>query len=93
MWTDTPLRLFDTQEDLTYLSSFGNSIITEISRLETVAADRAKGTFISSISHELRSPLHGVLGGIELLQGTQLDSFQEEMTTTIKMAGTTLLDT
>ena len=50
-------------------------------------------TFISSVSHELRSPLHGVLAGVELLQESNLNAFQEEMTTTISMAGKTLLDT
>lgn len=35
----------------------------------------------------------GILGGVELLQGTQLDVFQKDMTSTVKMAGTTLLDT
>lgn len=93
VWSDVPLRYFDQHEDLTYLAAFGNSIVAELTRLDTLAADRAKSTFISSVSHELRSPLHGVLGGLELLQETQLDAFQREMTRTIKMAGTTLLDT
>ncbi|CAD0042598.1 unnamed protein product [Aureobasidium pullulans] len=67
--------------------------MAELSRLDAIAADQAKATFISSVSHELRSPLHGVLAGVELLQESDLNNYQQEMTTTISMAGKTLLDT
>lgn len=93
VWSTSPFRVFDEQEDLTYLSAFGHSLMAELSRVETLAADRAKETFISSISHELRSPLHGILAGAEFLQDTKLSQFQEEMSHTILKAGRTLLDT
>ena len=93
VWSTSPLRIFDEQEDLTYLSAFGHSLIAELSRIETLAADKAKETFISSISHELRSPLHGVLAGVEFLQETELSLFQQEMSHMILKAGRTLLDT
>jgi hypothetical protein len=54
-WTTHPNRFFDTQEDITYLSAFGHSLRAEFSRIETTASDVAKGKFISSVSHELRS--------------------------------------
>lgn len=53
-WTLHANRFFDTKEDITYLSAFGHSLRAEISRIETVASDVAKGKFISSVSHELR---------------------------------------
>lgn len=87
------MRFFDPVEDITYLTSFAHSIVAELSRLETLASDTAKSTFISSMSHELRSPLHGVLAGIEMIQDTQLTSFQQEMAININVAGRTLLDT
>lgn len=93
VWTTTPLRYFDTIEDITYVSAFAHSMTAEISRLQTLASDKAKATFISSISHELKSPLHGVLAGAELLLETNLTRFQSEMTATVSMAGRTLLDT
>jgi signal transduction histidine kinase len=92
-WTLHANRFFDTKEDMTYLSAFGHSLRAEISRIETVASDIAKGKFISSVSHELRSPLHGILAGVELLQDTQLTPFQEEMSLSVALAGRTLLDT
>lgn len=93
LWDTTPLRHFDSSEDVTYLRAFSNSIMAEVNRLETMAADQAKSSFISSVSHELRSPLHGVLGGVEFLEESKLDSFQKDMARSIKMAGITLLDT
>lgn len=56
VWTKdtTGSRFFDQNEDVTYLSAFAHSLLAELSRLETAASDTAKGTFISSISHELR---------------------------------------
>ncbi|KAF2723364.1 hypothetical protein K431DRAFT_292738 [Polychaeton citri CBS 116435] len=93
VWNASPLRYFDQTEDITYLSAWSHSLIAELSRLETIAADKAKGTFISSISHELRSPLHGILAGVDFLQESELSAFQKEMAHTIGMAGRTLLDT
>jgi signal transduction histidine kinase/CheY-like chemotaxis protein len=92
-WNAAPHRFLDKAEDITYLAAFSNNLMAELSRLDAIAADQAKATFISSISHELRSPLHGVLAGVELLQESDLNNYQQEMTTTISMAGKTLLDT
>lgn len=93
VWSTSDMRYFDENENTTYLSTWGHSLMAELSRLETLAADKAKGTFISSVSHELRSPLHGMLAGVEFLQESPLDAFQQEMTHTINSAGRTLLDT
>lgn len=93
VWNSMPNRFLDAEEDVTYLASFGNSVMAELTRIDAVAADHAKAAFISSVSHELRSPLHGVLAGVELLQESTLDIYQAEMATTISLAGRTLLDT
>jgi len=61
--------------------------------LESKRADTAKSKFISSVSHELRSPLHGILGSVECLQDTELDTFQENLVHTVETCGKTLLDT
>ncbi|KAL3495026.1 CheY-like superfamily [Aspergillus germanicus] len=44
------------------------------------------------MSHELRSPLHGVLVNAELLQSTELDPAQRDMVTTVETCGEMLLD-
>jgi hypothetical protein len=56
VWTKASIssRFFDQHEDVTYLSAFAHSLRADLARIETAASDAAKGTFISSISHELR---------------------------------------
>ncbi|KAJ9627115.1 hypothetical protein H2203_003576 [Taxawa tesnikishii (nom. ined.)] len=93
IWNCFPNRFLDIEEDLTYMSAFGNSLMAELARLDAFAADQAKAAFISSVSHELRSPLHGVLVGAEFLHESNLDPYQKEMATAVSMAGKTLLDT
>lgn len=84
---------FSRAEDLSYLAAFGNSIMAEVARLDTIAVDRAKSDFISSISHKLRSPLHGIFASVEFLQDTAVDLFQNSMIDAIERCGRTLLDT
>ncbi|KAJ5181626.1 hypothetical protein N7449_011773 [Penicillium cf. viridicatum] len=92
-WTSQPTQVFSLAVDLSSVYAFGSSIMTEYSRVESVVADRQKGDFISSISHELRSPLHGVLAAAEFFGSTTLDQFQETLLDTINACGRTLLDT
>ncbi|KAJ5095199.1 hypothetical protein N7532_007490 [Penicillium argentinense] len=92
-WTPQPTRVFSRAVDLSSMFGFASSMMTEYSRVESVIADRQKGDFISSISHELRSPLHGVLAAAEFLGGTHLDKFQESLLETVNACGRTLLDT
>jgi signal transduction histidine kinase len=52
-------------------------------RLETAliaaqAADRTKAEFIARLGHELRTPMNGIVGMLELLRVTGLDSEQAE---------------
>jgi hypothetical protein len=93
VWSCDPMRVFTRDTELSYLAAFSNSVMAEIARLDTKLADAAKGDFISSISHELRSPLHGILGTLELLKETSIDHFQLSMMNTIETCGKTLLET
>jgi len=93
MWSRRAEQLIAAQDDLSYLRTFGQSIMHELERLDAVTNDQAKSTFIANISHEVRSPLHGILGSIEFLQETEIDAFQSSMITAMKSCGKTLLDT
>jgi signal transduction histidine kinase len=42
--------------------------MAEISRLLALVTSRKKVDFVSSVSHELRSPLHGILASVEFLK-------------------------
>jgi PAS domain S-box-containing protein len=46
-------------------------------REEALAASRAKSAFLATMSHELRSPLNGVIGMVDLLSATSLDERQK----------------
>ncbi|KAK5109264.1 hypothetical protein LTR62_007138 [Meristemomyces frigidus] len=91
-WTTDPSRVLD-HADLNYLAAFCNSIMADVSRIETSALSRAKSDFISSISHELRSPLHGILAGTELLRKPERSRTDDAMLDTIDSCGHMLLDT
>lgn len=93
IWTTQAGRLMSPENELPYLQAFGNSIASEVARLSAQKADRAKTTFIASISHELRSPLHGILGSVEFLRETVASSYQESLVSSIEICGKTLLDT
>jgi signal transduction histidine kinase/CheY-like chemotaxis protein len=55
------------------------------------AAVRTKREFLASISHEMRTPLNGVIGITDLLLDTQLDSEQRDQLNIIKSSGHSLL--
>lgn len=92
-FTNTPTRIFTDEGELSYLRAFGMLAMSETFRLEATLANKAKSDVLSSLSHELRSPLHGVILGVELLHDTQLDIFQGDVLHTVETCGRTLLDT
>lgn len=55
------------------------------------AGDRAKGQFLAMMSHEVRTPLNGIVGFTQLLGETALTPEQRDYTQTIRMSGETLL--
>ncbi|RAL05144.1 putative sensor histidine kinase/response regulator [Aspergillus ibericus CBS 121593] len=92
-WNTEETRVFSSSVELSSILGFGSSIMAECNRVESLISDRQKGDFIGSISHELRSPLHGILAAAEFLNGTNLDEFQGSLLETINACGRTLLDT
>jgi len=58
--------------------------MAEVSRLSALDASLMKVDFISSISHELRSPLHGILASVELIQDEgNMSDMQADLVNTI----------
>ncbi len=56
-----------------------------------MAADRAKSDFIAVMSHEMRTPLNGVLGLVDLLLKTKLDERQRRFAESAAASGEILL--
>lgn len=54
-------------------------------------AAKAKSIFLANISHDLRTPMNGVIGLSELLKGTKLDREQDEYVESIRVCADTLL--
>jgi len=92
-WTKDPIRILDADEDLAYLFAFCNNIMAEKARIDAKLADKMKGNFISSVSHELRSPLHGILASAEHLQDMSLGAAQDELINMINSCSRMLMDT
>lgn len=92
-WTNQPERIFTFENELTYISAFTNSIMAEIRRVDVEIAEKAKTNLVSSITHELRNPLHGILGTADILSDTVMNALQHGMVHTIESCGRTLLDT
>ncbi|KAJ5144281.1 hypothetical protein N7526_001789 [Penicillium atrosanguineum] len=93
IWTNEPDRIFTLEHELVYTSAFANSIMAEIRRVDVEVAEKAKTNLISSITHELRNPLHGILGTADILSDTAMNALQHGMVHTVESCGRTLLDT
>ena len=63
----------------------------ESARDKANAANDAKSNFLGVISHELRTPMNGVLGAAQLLSATRLESTQREYLSIIRNSGDNLL--
>ncbi|PYH67204.1 uncharacterized protein BO88DRAFT_406398 [Aspergillus vadensis CBS 113365] len=90
-WTKAPQRVFTPDDELTFCTVIGISIMAEIHRLRALSADRAKFDLLAGLSHELRSPLHGIFGTTDLLNDTALDALQQGLVHTIASCTSTLL--
>ena len=86
-------RVFNIDLDLSYLRALGMLAAAEAFKLEALAADKAKTDALGSLSHELRSPLHGAVLSVELLNDTDLTIPQQNIVRTIETCCRTLSDT
>ncbi|MBX9614138.1 MAG: response regulator [Caulobacteraceae bacterium] len=63
----------------------------QMARDKADAANHAKSNFLGVISHELRTPMNGVLGAAQLLGATRLEATQREYLSIIRNSGDNLL--
>ncbi|MFN7223653.1 MAG: ATP-binding protein [Paracoccaceae bacterium] len=55
------------------------------------AGEKAKSDFLAVMSHEMRTPLNGLIGSMDLLRGTTLDANQQELLRVMQVSGDILL--
>lgn len=91
-WTYDPLRMLSVESEMHFVAAFCDIIVAETSRLEVLGSDMAKSDFISSISHELRWPLHGILGSTEILAEQHHDNTTMTLIEQIDSCGRALLE-
>ncbi|MGB1027769.1 MAG: ATP-binding protein, partial [Rhodospirillaceae bacterium] len=63
-----------------------------IAKEEAEAAARAKSEFLAMMSHEVRTPLNGVVGVAELLSRRSLDPDSRQLVSTIRQSGSALTE-
>jgi hypothetical protein len=91
-WTYDPLRVISPEIEMQFVNAFCDIMVAETNRVEVLASDKAKSDFISSVSHELRSPLHGILGSVEILTEEKLENNIATLVQQISACGNSLLE-
>jgi len=79
-----------------HLSADYTKALNDRAQLETAkkmaeAANEAKGNFLANISHELRTPMNGIIGMTELALDTELSGEQRELLETARKSADSLL--
>ncbi|KAK4870065.1 hypothetical protein LT330_005119 [Penicillium expansum] len=92
-WSSAETRIFSAHVELGGVLGFGSSLMMEHSRIQSQESDKKKADFISNISHELRSPLHGILAASEFLAEQVGSELPRSLLDTIRACSQTLLDT
>jgi len=95
-----PLLLAGTVGSLAYLRWFRHQVIDPAQQAQRAlvqaktaaqAADQAKTLFLATMSHEIRTPLYALLGSLELLALTHLQSQQQRYVARIQHAAHLLM--
>ncbi len=92
-WSSQPALSYGLLIGLVALPAFIATLLERLNKAIERAeeANRAKNRFIANMSHEMRTPLHGILGTTDLMEGTPLTAEQKELSKTIRTSARTLL--
>ena len=67
------------------------TVALQEARAEAESSTRAKASFLAAMSHEVRTPMNGVVGMVDLVLQTKLDDEQRFMLQTVKDSGHALI--
>jgi signal transduction histidine kinase len=85
-------RAYLGSSDLSSISAFCATVMTQVRRLDVQAMNQIKSDFLGSISHEMRTPLHGILSNLELLAENPHGKDRRELLEMARFSGASLLD-
>ena len=85
-------RTYLGPSDLSSLSAFCATVMTQVRRLDVQAMAQIKSDFLGSISHEMRTPLHGILSNLELLAETKEGKDRNDLMEMARYSAVSLLD-
>lgn len=96
-WIDMPVR--DERTNRAVLRTLAREITShklaeralESARKKAESANRAKSRFLGMVSHEMRTPLNGIIGMAHLIRGTRLSLEQRAYADAIRSSGDALL--
>lgn len=82
-----------TLQETLRLEQEKDSLLAElrIAKVAAEASDRAKSHFLANISHELRTPMNGIIGMADLLAMEDLPNAQRELLTPLQASADELL--
>ena len=80
------------QSNIEVYKSKLNQVQLEQRADEAKIESRAKSEFLATMSHQIRTPMNGVLGMIDLLEDTPLDQHQHHLVSSINKSAKSLLN-
>lgn len=89
LYMDDKPYLWSIVEDITLQRMTESAMVDAVAAAETASA--AKSNFLANMSHEIRTPMNAILGMLQLLRRTGLDSRQEDYRGKTESAARTLL--
>lgn len=91
-----PVRMIGTHEDISKERLIQEELKEKYEQLailkcEAESANRAKTQFLANLSHEIKTPLNGVISAIQLLQSSDLNEEQEKYVNLLKNSADNLV--